>query len=64
MKPKSMRTGLGRGYKTGTNGYSGVSTYITTRSTARNWITETVEVNNPLSNPTQTITESVLVSIT
>jgi len=64
MKPKAMRTGLGRGYKTGTNGYTGISVYLTTISTAKNDITEEVEVNNPLSNPIQTISETVLVSIT
>jgi len=64
MKPKSMRTGLGRGYRTGANGYTGISVYLTTVSTALNEISESVEVNNPTSNPTQAISETVLVSIT
>ena len=64
MKPKTIRPGLGRGYKTGSNGYTGISVYLTTVSTAKNEISESVEVNNPLANPTQAIIESVLVSIT
>jgi len=64
MKPKTMRTGLGRGYKTGANGYTGISVWLTTISTAKNEISESVEVNNPTSNPTQAISDSVLVSIT
>jgi len=65
MKPKAVRPrGLGLGYKTGADGYSGVSTFITTRSTAKTEISEFVEVNNPISNPNQTISETVEVSIT
>jgi len=65
MKPKAVRPrGLGLGYKAGADGYTGISVYLTTISTAKNEISESVEVNNPLSNPTQTISETVLVSIT
>jgi len=65
MKPKAVRPrGLGLGYKTGADGYTGISVYLTTISTAKNEISESVEVNNPLLNPTQAITETVLVSIT
>jgi len=64
MKPKSIRYGLGRGYKTGADGFTGISVYLTTVSTAKNNISETVEVNNPTANPTQTISEIVEVTIT
>jgi len=63
MKPKGIPKRL-KGFKTGANGYTGISTYLTTVSTAKNQISESVEVNNPLANPTQTISETVLVSIT
>jgi len=65
MKPKAVRPrGLGLGYKSGANGYTGISVYLTAVSTAKNEISESVEVNNPLSNPIQTINESVVVTIT
>jgi len=65
MKPKSIRPpGLGKGYKTGANGYTGISVYLTTVSTAKNNISATVEVNNPTANPINTISDSVLVTIT
>ena len=63
MKPKGIPRRL-KGFRSGVNGYSGVSKYITTITTARLRISESVEVNNPLSNPTQTITESVAVVVT
>jgi len=63
MKPKGIPRRL-KGFKAGADGYTGISIYLTTISTAKNEISEIVEVNNPLSNPTQTISESVLVNIT
>jgi len=63
MKPKGIPRRL-KGFKAGPDGYTGISVFLTTISTAKNEISETVEVNNPLANPTQTITESVLVNIT
>jgi len=63
MKPKGIPRRL-KGFKTGADGYTGISVYLTTISTAKNEISEFVEVNNPLGNPIQTISESVLVTIT
>jgi len=63
MKPKGIPRRL-KGFKTGADGYSGISVYLTTITTSRTKISESVEVNNPLSNPIQTITEEVLVTIT
>ena len=63
MKPKGIPRRL-KGFKTGADGYTGISTFLTTVSTAKNEISETVEVNNPTMNPTQAITESILVTIT
>lgn len=64
MKPKGIRTPGLAGYKTGADGYSGISVFLTSVSTTKTEISESVEVNNPISNPIQTITETVLVSIT
>jgi len=63
MKPKGIPRRL-KGFKTGADGYSGISVYLTTITQIKTQISETVEVNNPLSNPIQTITEEVLVTIT
>lgn len=63
MKPKGIPRRL-KSFKTGADGYSGISVYLTTISTAKTNISESVEVNNPLSNPTQIISESVLVTVT
>jgi len=63
MKPKGIPRRL-KGFKTGVDGYSGISVYLTTLTTSKTYISESVEVNNPLSNPTQVISESVLVTIT
>ena len=64
VKPKLIRPGLGIGYKTGADGYTGISVYLTTISTAKNEISETVEVNNPIAPGAQTISESVIVTVT
>jgi len=64
MRPKGIKNTGMKGYKTGVNGYSGISVFLTATTQTKTVISESVEVNNPLSNPTQTITESVLVSIT
>lgn len=64
MKPKALRRiPIGRGYKTGVDGYTGISVYLTTVSTAKNNITEYAEVNNPTAHNTQTISEIVEVTI-
>jgi len=64
MKPKSVRPrGLGLGYKAGADGYTGVSVYLTTVSTAKNEISEEVEVKVD-KGIKQTISESVIVTIT
>jgi len=62
VKPKTIRT-LGR-YKTGADGFSGISVSLTAITTAKIGISETVEVNNPTANPTETVSESVIVTIT
>lgn len=65
MKPKAIRRlPIGRGYKTGADGYTGISVYLTTVSAAKNNISESVEVNNPTTIQTETISESVLVTVT
>lgn len=64
VKPKGIRSPGLPGYKTGVNGYTGITVYLTTVSTAKNEISEHVEVNNPTCNPTNTISESVIVSVT
>jgi len=63
VKPKGIRTPGLKGYKTGADGFTGVSVTLTTVSTAKNEISEEVkvEVDQGLK---QTITESVIVSIT
>jgi len=63
MKPKGIPRRL-KGFKSGVDGFSGVGVYLTTLTTAKTEISETVEVNNPLANPSQTISETVLVTVT
>jgi len=64
VKPKGIRSPGLKGYKAGADGYTGISVYLTTVSTAKNEISETPEVNNPTDNPTESISESVEVSVT
>lgn len=51
-------------YITGSDGYSGISVTLTAVSSDRTSISETVEVNNPVTPSALTISESVIVTVT
>lgn len=61
-----MKTGqqLKVGYKSGVDGFSGISVTLDKITTEKIEITETVVVNNPTTQQTQTISESVAVVVT
>jgi len=64
MKPKGIRK-PGMDYKRPSMGYSGIAVDMLSSITiTKTEISESVEVNNPLAHPTQTITEVVGVVIT
>lgn len=64
MKPKGIRK-AGIGAKKPSMGYSGIAVDILSSITiTKTEISETVEVNNPTTHPTETITETVVVVVT
>jgi len=63
VKPKGIRAPGLPGYKTGANGYSGISVYLTTVSTAKTEISTILEVEVD-QGIKETISESILVTVT
>lgn len=63
VKPKGIRSPGLPGYKTGADGYSGISVYLTATFTGKTEISTDLEVEVD-QGIKQTISESVLVTIT